>query len=228
MPAMNLLAELIAIVAPPGCAACGRALARSVERLCSECARAMPWLRGGCPRCGLPVHRGPRCPAAHASFPRAWAPLAYDGPARRLVGALKFRGALPVADLMAAQLAANLPAELRDRAVALVPVPAAPARRRARGFDPARVLTGALARRTGRPLVDCLIRDDRAGRQVGAGRRERRAPGRLLVRVRGEAPRRAILVDDVHTTGATLDACARALVAQGTSVVAAISYARTL
>ena len=228
MPAMNLLAELIAIVAPPGCAACGRALARSVERLCSECVRAMPWLRGGVPALRAAGASGPRCPAAHAELPARLGAARLRGPARRLVGALKFRGALPVADLMAAQLAANLPADLRDPAVALVPVPAAPARRRARGFDPARVLTGALARRTGRPLADCLVRDDRTGRQVGAGRRERRAPGRLLVRVRGEAPSRAILVDDVHTTGATLDACARALVAQGTSVVAAISYARTL
>ena len=132
------LAELVASLAPPGCLACGRALARAGERLCAECTRALPWLRGGCARCGLPTHRGRGCPAARAAFPRAWAPLAYEGVARRLVAALKFRGALPAADLMAAHMAANLPASLRDPAVALVPVPAAPARRRARGFDPAR------------------------------------------------------------------------------------------
>ena len=109
-----------------------------------------------------------------------------------------------------------------------MPVPAAPAHRRARGFDPARVLTQALARRLERPLADCLVRGGRDTRQVGAARSARRAPGRIDVRVRGSPPARAILVDDVHTTGATLDACARALASEGTTVVAAISYARTL
>ena len=222
------MAELVAAIAPPGCISCGRALGSAAERLCTECTRGLPWLRGGCPRCALPVHRGRRCPASGAAFPRAWAPVAYEGVARNVVRALKFRAALPVADLMAAQIAANLPPDLRGAGPALVPVAAMPARRRARGFDSARVLAIALARRLERPCVDCLVRADRTTRQVGASRRERRAAGRLMVRVRGSPPSLALLVDDVHTTGATLDACARALLAEGTTVVAAISYARTL
>src|SRR5689334_519387 len=166
MPSMRLLRELLALFAPPGCVGCRRALGDTKARLCAECVRALPWLRRGCPRCGLPKHRGRRCPAAHAAFGRSWAPMAYKGVARRLVAALKFRGALGVADLMAAQIVATLPPDLRDTpsVVALVPVPAAPARRRTRGFDPARVLTVALARRTDRPLADCLVRTDRTGR----------------------------------------------------------------
>jgi len=189
---------------------------------------ALPWLRPGCARCGLPRHRGGDCPAAAAAFPRAWAPMAYAGVARRLVAAVKFRAALPVADLMAAHMAANLPAALRDPAAVLVPVPAQRARQRARGFDPARVLTDALGRRSERPVVHCLAREDRAGRQVGTNRVARRAEGRISVRVRAAPPPLVILVDDVHTTGATLDACARSLVDAGVGVLAAVSYARTL
>jgi predicted amidophosphoribosyltransferase len=224
----GVLAELLAALAPPGCLACRAAVAGAGERLCADCTRALPWLRRGCPRCALPTHRGRGCPAAFAAFPRAWAPVAYESVARDLVGALKFHAALPAADVMAAHIAANLPAWLRAAEAALVPVPAAPRHRRARGFDPARVLTRALARRIDRPLHDCLVRGGRTTRQVGATRNARRAPGRITIRVRGSPPARAILVDDVHTTGATLDACARALAASGTTVVAAISYARTL
>src|SRR5215204_570390 len=137
----GLLTEILAAVAPPGCLACRAAVADARERLCADCTRALPWLRRGCPRCWLPTHRGRHCPAAFAAFPRAWAPVAYEGVARRLVGALKFHAALPAADVMAAHMAANLPAALRHPDAVLVPVPALPAHRRRRGFDPARVLT---------------------------------------------------------------------------------------
>jgi predicted amidophosphoribosyltransferase len=222
---VNALAELIAIVAPPGCVSCHTPTAAG-ERLCASCTRALPWLRRGCPRCALPSHQRRACPAATAAFDRAWAPMAYEGVARDLVAALKFRSALPVADLMAAHMAANLPAPLRGEA-AIVPVPTVRSRRRRRGFDPAGALAEALARRLERPLVPCLERRDRSGRQVGAGRKARREAGRLLFTAR-DTPPLALLVDDVHTTGATLDAAARALTAAGTTVAAALSYARTL
>ena len=81
-------------------------------------------------------HRGSACPAAAAVFSRAWAPMAYQGVARELIGALKFRSALPVADLMAAHMAATLPVALRGPDAVLVPVPPQRARRRARGSTP--------------------------------------------------------------------------------------------
>jgi predicted amidophosphoribosyltransferase len=221
------LAELLAIVAPPACVACREPVGRADELLCAGCLRELPWLRGRrCPRCGLPRHRHGGCPAAAAAFRRAWAPLAYDGPARALVQALKFRGALPVVALMAAQVAATLPPDLRGGA--LVPVPPQPARRRARGFDPAGALAQALAERLALPLAPVLARRDRARRQTRAGRSARRESGRILVAATGPAPERALLVDDVHTTGATLDACARALAAAGAARIDAVTYARTL
>jgi predicted amidophosphoribosyltransferase len=223
-----LISELVALVAPPCCPACRRALPGAAAlRLCPDCAAALPWLpRRCCPRCALPSHRGRRCPATRAAFDRAWAPLAYEGVARDLVAALKFRAAVPLADLMAAQIAAGLPTALRS-VEAVVPVPAHRGRRRRRGFDPAGLLAAALAPRLGLPLAPCLRRGG-GRRQVGAGRAERRDPSRLAVRAVGVVPSHALLVDDVHTTGATLDACARALRAAGCRAAVAVSYARTL
>jgi ComF family protein len=227
-----LLDQIVALAAPPACPAC-RAPMPAGLRLCPSCVSSLPWLpRGTCARCALPAHRHGRCPAAGAAFGRAWAPVAYEGVARELVAALKFRGALGLGGTMAAQMAANLPADLREATragrLAIVPVPAQPTRRRRRGFDPASALAASLARRLDVPLHACLRRRDRAARQVGTGRAARRAEGRLAVELATRAPAGAMLVDDVHTTGATLEACARALKAGGCEEIAAVSYARAL
>jgi predicted amidophosphoribosyltransferase len=222
------LAPLVGLLAPPSCAACRRP---SSGQICGECLRRLPWLRGHrCPRCALPRHRS-GCPAAAAAFDRAWAPLAYEGAARDIVRALKFQAALPLAGVMAAHMAANLPADLRAppaAGFALVPVPPHRGRLRRRGFDPAALLAAALAERAGLPLVACLRRADRGRRQVGAGRNLRRSAGRFAAVVTAPPPRAAVLLDDVHTTGATLDVCARALKQGGAAWVGAATYVRTL
>ena len=223
----RLRAELLALMAPPLCVACRAPVPQAAEQLCSQCRRALPWLRGPrCPRCGLPAPCTP-CPARAAAFERAWAPLAYEGTARAVVTALKFGGALAVCDLMAAQIAAGAPPPLLEAAT-LVPVPLHPARRRARGFDQAKLLARALAMRTGLPLDPCVRRRGAPPRQVGAGRLQRRASGRIEVQAATAAPEVVLLVDDVHTTGATLDACAAALRGAGARRVACVTYARTL
>jgi len=107
-------------------------------------------------------------------------------------------------------------------------VPTPPGRRRGRGFDHAARLARAVSGRSGRPAVACLRRTGSAPRQAQARRAARLAPGRVRVDVRGPVPERIVLVDDVHTTGATLDACARKLRAAGAFQVTALAYARAL
>jgi predicted amidophosphoribosyltransferase len=171
---------------------------------------------------------GRRCPARAAPFDAAWSAVAYEGSARDVMHALKFSAARPLADVMAAQIAANAPADLLPDGAAIVPVPPHPARLRKRGYDPAGLLARALARRTGIPLVSALRRSASDSRQLGASRDERLRAGRLELTPRGPAPKLAILIDDVHTTGATLSACAAALRSAGATRIHALTWTRAL
>lgn len=155
-----------------------------------------------------------------------WAPLAYSGPARDLVRALKFRGAIGLADTMAAQIVANAPPGLFEGE--LVPVPLHPARLRKRGYNQAAVIAEAVGRRAGLPFRDCLVRSGPSITQVGRDRADRRAGPAGSIRLEGGAPERVLLVDDVVTTGATLGACRDALAARGACDVAAVCFARTI
>jgi ComF family protein len=205
-----LVGRLLAPLAPPLCAGCG-AWAGAAEPLCGDCRGLLRWLR-----------REPAFLGAVA----VWAPVAYDGPARALVRALKFRGAAGAAELMAAQIVANAPPPLLDVA-ALVPVPPHAARRRRRGYDQAELIAAALSPRAGLPVAACLERRGAAATQVGRGRAERLAGVAGTIAAAADVPERALLVDDVLTTGGTLMACAAALRAAGARRVAAVAYART-
>jgi ComF family protein len=206
-----LAALLGGLLAPPVCWGCSGPAGRG-QILCRAC-------RGR-------LHRLAPAPV-WLSGVRVWAPLAYSGPARDLVSALKFRGAVGVADAMAAQIAANAPPELLAGAT-LVPVPLHARRLRSRGYNQAAAIADALGLRTGSEIADCLARTGLAATQVGRHRAERRAGPAGAIEVRAAVPASVLLVDDVVTTGATLAACQRALRAAGSSEVAAVVFARTL
>jgi predicted amidophosphoribosyltransferase len=229
VPARDWLAAAVSALAPPACCACREPVATPADPLCPSCRAAIPWLRGPrCPRCALPAPCGARCPGAGGAIERAWSPVAHDGVARAVVHAYKLHGVLRLADVMAAQIAAGAPAGLLEAPAVLVAVPTHPARRRRRGHDHAARLAGALGRRTGLAVAPCLARRGAPAAQAGASRALRTAAGRLVVVVTAPAPAHAVLVDDVHTTGATLEACARALRAGGSVRVTAVTYARAL
>ena len=158
-----------------------------------------------------------------------WAPVAYTGPARDVVRALKFRGAWRVADAMAAAVVASAPVGWLGGDVVLVPVPLHPARLRSRGFNQAERLAQGVSRRTGLPVTIALVRGGSKATQMGLGRGERlrRVAGSVAVASGAAVPSRVVLVDDVVTTGATLAACRDVLRAAGALEVRAIAYART-
>jgi len=228
----GMLDQLIALAAPPRCAACRLPMKRAEAVLCAACCSALPWLSQTpcCSRCALPLphSRDRGCRARDAAFDAAWSAVAYEGAARDVLHALKFAAARPLAGVMAQQIAAAAPDELlRYDGASLVAVPPHPARRRSRGFDPAGLLVHALARASRMPVLAALRRSGAGSRQLGASRETRLAGARLGFTARGLAPPHVVLVDDVYTTGATLDACARALRAAGAQRVIAITWART-
>jgi predicted amidophosphoribosyltransferase len=206
------------LLAPPACLACLAPTARGAP-LCAPCAGALPWIDDPCPRCALP--RCTRCPHERKAFDAAYAPLAHAGVARDLLLALKLRRSRAAARAMAAHVLGRAPAAVFAGAT-VVPVPGRASEH----------LAEALARATRRPVVRCLTRDPGAAtRQVGRARPERLArPARGRLAVTGRAPpaASAVLVDDVHTTGATLHSGALTLRDAGFLRVAAVTYVRTL
>lgn len=194
------------LIVPPRCVAC-EAPTHPREHLCAGCEA---WLRASRP-----------LPGAVRGADATWSAASYAGPARGLVAALKFGRLLPLARRAASAIVEATPPGLLDGAV--VPVPPAPLRLRSRGFDAAEEIALELARLSGLPFAACLRRCG-GPRQVGRPRSERlTSPPRVVAR--GPAPRDAILVDDVLTTGATLAACAAALREAGAERVVALTFA---
>jgi predicted amidophosphoribosyltransferase len=110
----------------------------------------------------------------------------------------------------------------------MVPVPAHRERLRRHGFNQAESLANALARAKGLPVKTLLRRQQGARPQVGLERRARLEGPSASVWAMGPVPARAVVVDDVYTTGATLDACARALRERGAREVVAVTFSRAL
>jgi predicted amidophosphoribosyltransferase len=150
----------------------------------------------------------------------------YESVAQELVRRMKFSSRLALAEVAAERMVRAWGA---TREGWLVPVPAAPARERARGFDDAAILARLVAESCAEARVlPCLARDD-GPRQVRRTRHERTAdPPRvsLLSESFVLSPGGFWLVDDVATTGATLAACARTLTDHGAKRVRALTFAR--
>ena len=234
--AQALIAGVVDLLLPRACAACGGTMtAARDEMVCSACWVRLPLLpHPRCARCGHPTG-GRACPFCELlpPFVRAvrsacWVPHPVSS---AIVGALKYDGWQGVAAPMAARIARlDWPTDvLRERA-ALVPVPLARDRERERGFNQAGVLATALGGHWRIPAWhDVLTRDRATATQTRLTPAERSANvhGAFSVahreRIRG---RHLVLVDDVITTGATLNACARQLFDAGARILSYVTFGR--
>jgi ComF family protein len=217
---------LLDVLLPPACAACGLPGAPA----CAGCLAGLvglppPWCAG----CGAPVPVPvERCPACLGPLAGARQAVAYAGAAPALVAGLKDRRLRRLAPVLAGVVADRVPAP--PAGSVLVPVPLGPARLRDRGFNQSALLARELGRRWGLPVAEALARVREGPDQRGAPRsaRARQAAGAFAARPGVPPPAVAVLVDDVHTTGATLAACARALRRAGAGRVGALCVARVM
>lgn len=221
---MPIVDRLLDLIAPHYCLGCQR----EGYVLCSTCAGSLPTLASYCYRCGKLTEDFKVCASCRkqSALSAVLVGTTYDGTAKRVVHRLKYERARAAGGDVAAVLAGRdwrLPPNL-----VVTHVPTANARVRIRGYDQAALIARHFARERSLPYLPVLARIA-AARQVGASREQRRSQMLHAFRpVKLYAVQNAdvLLIDDVLTTGSTLEAAAATLKQAGARRVYAAVFAR--
>jgi ComF family protein len=239
------LDALAAVFFPAPCRICEKVLlTASRVPVCAECLASLAPLRGTlCARCGrlllspaaalLPEPHCQLCRRGAYDFDLARSFGAYDDTMVRAIVLLKYHSVKPLGAWFAERLAETI-ASAPDKFAAdvVVPVPLHPSRQRERGYNQAELIARPLARRLGLPLKPYLLARTRPRpEKLKLTRRERwlSVRGAYAMGRTGRIDKmRVLLVDDVFTTGATLDACSRALRGAGAARVVGLTVARVV
>jgi ComF family protein len=229
---------LLDLLLPRACVVCETALDRGENGMvCGRCwARAPALPAPRCERCGHPTG-GQRCrwcellpPYVRAARSVCWA----SGPVGLgIVHALKYQGWHRVAGEMAARMArVAWPKDVLDERAALVPVPLSTKRKQERGYNQSERLAAALAGHWSLPVLDDVLvraRHTQTQTRLTPGERLRNVSGAFRPAASGRSALRGahvVVVDDVVTTAATLNACAAALCEGGARIVSFVTFGR--
>lgn len=198
--------------------------------LCAGCLLDLPWLTSACPRCARPLPRPDlpcgSCQTRPPAFDRAVALFRYAAPLDALLLQLKFGQAVHLAHPFAALLAERVRTETTPDCI--LPVPLHPGRQRERGFNQAIEIARPLARQLGCALdLETCLRSRATPPQTRLSAQARRRNPRGAFELTRTPPRHVVLLDDVMTTGSTLNELARLLRRGGAERVDVWVCART-
>ncbi len=230
-------------VLPDWCVGCRAPLStHRVPFWCEACWGSLIPLRGPqCPRCGIPfsspmtlihspAYQCQTCRMSKPAYERALSLYPYASPLREAIHRFKYGRTLAMGRVLAQLMIQALPESIEVDIV--VPVPLAPARLREREYNQSLILALEVARALRRPVADSVLWRQREGTpQTALPRRARLRNLRRAFTVIDTAPireKRILLIDDVLTTGTTLNECAKALRKAGSGPVTALTLARTL
>jgi ComF family protein len=230
-------------VLPADCVTCEQPLRMDrVPHLCDACWAGIAPISGPrCSRCDqpfasaaavswTPAHRCQSCLERPPVYDRAWTLYPYIPPLQDAICALKYRSLFSLANPLATLMIRALPEQLDTDVIA--PVPLHSSRLRTREFNQSMLIADRVARYLGQPVsVTDLIRTTATDPQTSLTRQQRLRNLRHAFAVRHPEPfagRRVLLIDDVFTTGTTLNECAKALRSAGAVSVCALTLARTI
>lgn len=212
---------------PHFCDGCWTRIAPITDPRCSSCDQpfaskvATSW---------TPAHRCQQCLERPPAYDRVWTLYPYLPPLQDAICALKYRKLFGLADSLSTLMIRALPPQLK--ADVIVPVPLHPSRLRTREFNQSLLLADRLGRHLMQPVsATSLVRTVATESQTSLKRSERLRNLRHAFVVHDPKPfdgRRVLLVDDVFTTGTTLNECAKALRSSGAASVLALTLARTI
>ena len=230
------LQRITDLLLPPTCVLC-HAPARS--GICANCRQDLPRPGPVCPRCAEPLpvaaptaESCPHCARHPPELDRLWAPFTYAWPVNQLILAFKAGQSQlgpALGGLLAAHLAEQSSSEPQPATVSgVIPVPLHPGRYAARGYNQAEILARSICRQHQLPLLTKTVTRNRATpsqQSLGRQARRRNLAGAFTVNadVQGQ---RLVIVDDVATTGTTLNTIARELRAAGAVWIGALTLAR--
>jgi len=225
--------SLVKLFFPPACLACGQRIEEQTQVICENCEIRLAMVgRNVCPECGT---ENPEIPCAvcaeeHYAFATARSVFKFQGPVKDLIHALKYQGytspagffAMPLAELMESEAA------LKDHDC-ISSVPLHRVRKRERGFNQSELIAYAVSVMAGIPYAEPVYRRVNTISQTLLTRAMRKKNLKDAFKIKKNANvkgKKIILVDDVFTTGSTLNEIAKTLMSAGAAKVTALTVAR--